>query len=127
MGCNGNGAKVGSITSKYEHFHEWKRLAEEDAGVVDMETLMKGMFTKNNNQWKAKPLTKEDADKFNAALLETGIKPVVAHTSYLINLASPDYVSVFYTTWAGKQMLIVTGISVLLGAWIMNRLSILRY
>lgn len=48
------------------------------------------MFTKNNNQWKAKPLMKEDADRFNAALIETGIKPVVAHTSYLINLGSPD-------------------------------------
>lgn len=47
------------------------------------------LFTKNNNQWKAKPLTQEDADKFNAALIETGIRPVVAHTSYLINLASP--------------------------------------
>jgi len=47
------------------------------------------MFTKNNNQWKAKKLTQEDADKFNAALIETGIKPVVAHTSYLINIASP--------------------------------------
>lgn len=55
---------------------------------VGCETV--GMFTKNNNQWKAKALTKEDADKFNAALIETGIKPVVAHTSYLINLASPD-------------------------------------
>ena len=50
------------------------------------------MFTKNNNQWKAKPLTGEDADRFNAALIETGIRPVVAHTSYLINLGSPDTV-----------------------------------
>ncbi len=48
------------------------------------------MFTKNNNQWKAKPLTAEDADRFSAALIETGIHPVVAHTSYLINLGSPD-------------------------------------
>ncbi len=48
------------------------------------------MFTKNNNQWKAKRLTQDDADRFNAALIETGIKPVVAHTSYLINLASPS-------------------------------------
>ncbi|MEX2089197.1 MAG: type I restriction endonuclease, partial [Bacteroidota bacterium] len=45
---NGKNAKVGSITSKYEHFHEWKRLAEEDAGVVDMETLQKGVCSKNN-------------------------------------------------------------------------------
>jgi deoxyribonuclease IV len=50
------------------------------------------MFTKNNNQWKAKALTQADADRFNAALVETGIRPVVAHTSYLINLASPDAV-----------------------------------
>ncbi|HEX7589335.1 MAG TPA: deoxyribonuclease IV [Anaerolineae bacterium] len=48
------------------------------------------MFTKNNNQWKAKKLTQDDADRFNAALIETGIHPVVAHTSYLINLASPS-------------------------------------
>jgi deoxyribonuclease-4 len=48
------------------------------------------MFTKNNNQWKAKALTKEDADRFNAALVETDIRPVVAHTSYLINLGSPN-------------------------------------
>ncbi len=48
------------------------------------------MFTKNNNQWKAKKLTQDDADRFNAALVETNIRPVVAHTSYLINLASPD-------------------------------------
>ncbi len=48
------------------------------------------MFTKNNNQWKAKPLTQEDAECFQAALAETDIHPVVAHTSYLINLGSPD-------------------------------------
>jgi type I restriction enzyme R subunit len=45
---NGHDAKVGSITSKFEHFAEWKRLAEEDKGVVDMETLQKGMFSKRN-------------------------------------------------------------------------------
>lgn len=49
-----------------------------------------GMFTKNNNQWKAKPLTQEDAERFSAARAETGIGPIVAHTSYLINLGSPN-------------------------------------
>ncbi len=48
------------------------------------------MFTKNNNQWKAKPLTQEDAERFSAARAETGIAPIVAHTAYLINLGSPD-------------------------------------
>jgi len=45
---NGEEAKIGSITSKWEHFHEWKRLAEEEPGVVDMETLLKGICDKRN-------------------------------------------------------------------------------
>jgi type I restriction enzyme R subunit len=45
---NGVKAKIGTITSKWEHFHEWKRLAEEEPGVVDMETLLKGICDKRN-------------------------------------------------------------------------------
>jgi type I restriction enzyme R subunit len=45
---NGDAAKIGSITSKYEHFHEWKRLSEDQPGVVDMETMLKGVCTKAN-------------------------------------------------------------------------------
>ena len=45
---NGDKGKIGSISSRYEHFHEWKRLAEEEPGVVEMETLLKGMCSKKN-------------------------------------------------------------------------------
>ena len=45
---NGEKAKIGSITSRWEHFHEWKRLAEEEPGAVDMETLLKGVCDKRN-------------------------------------------------------------------------------
>lgn len=45
---NGDKARIGSITSRFEHFHEWKRLAEEESGVVDMETLLKGVCDKRN-------------------------------------------------------------------------------
>ena len=45
---NGEEAKIGSITSKWDHFHEWKRLAEDEPGVVDMETLLKGVCDKHN-------------------------------------------------------------------------------
>ena len=45
---NGAKAKLGSITSKWEHFHEWKRLDEVEPGVVDMETLLKGVGDKQN-------------------------------------------------------------------------------
>ena len=47
------------------------------------------IFTKNNNQWKAKELTPEDVKKFFESQKETEISPVVGHNGYLINLASP--------------------------------------
>jgi len=47
------------------------------------------IFTKNNNQWKAKELTSEDVKKFRESQKRTGISPVVGHNAYLINLASP--------------------------------------
>ncbi|BBO92894.1 type I restriction endonuclease subunit R [Desulfosarcina ovata] len=46
--ANGVDAKIGSVTSRFEHFHEWKRLAEEQPGAVDMETLLKGVCEKTN-------------------------------------------------------------------------------
>ncbi|AFT66256.1 type I restriction endonuclease subunit R [Cycloclasticus sp. P1] len=45
---NGVDAKVGSISSKFDHFNDWKRLAEDDPGVVDMETLLKGICNKRD-------------------------------------------------------------------------------
>ena len=45
---NGVDANMGSLSSKFEHFNEWKRLAEEEPGVVDMETLLKGVCNKEN-------------------------------------------------------------------------------
>jgi len=46
--ANGLEAKLGSLSSKYGHFHEWKRLHEEDPGVVNMETLLKGVCNQRN-------------------------------------------------------------------------------
>ncbi len=48
MFANGEKARIGSITSRWGHFHEWKRLAEEEPGAVDMETLLKGVRDKRN-------------------------------------------------------------------------------
>ena len=48
------------------------------------------IFSKNQNQWKAKPLTEDSITKFRAGVKEFGIKSVLIHDSYLINLASPD-------------------------------------
>ncbi len=45
---NGVEAKIGSISSRYEHFADWKRLAESEPGVVAMETLLKGVCSRAN-------------------------------------------------------------------------------
>lgn len=45
---NGVEAKLGSLSSQYEHFNDWKRLEEDEPGVVDMETLLKGVCGKAN-------------------------------------------------------------------------------
>ena len=48
MLSNGIEAKVGTLGSKYEFFHEWKRLAEEDQGSVALETMLRGICKKEN-------------------------------------------------------------------------------
>lgn len=61
--------------------------AAEAAASFGMDTVQ--IFTKNNNQWKAKPLTENDVSLFREALEEAGLQKPCAHDSYLINLASP--------------------------------------
>lgn len=46
--ANGVDARLGSVTSRFEHFHEWKRLDEDEPGAVDMETLLKGVCEKSH-------------------------------------------------------------------------------
>jgi len=56
-----------------------------EAGCVAMQ-----VFTKNATRWEAAPLPSGEAVRFRAEQARTGIAPVVAHGSYLVNLASPD-------------------------------------
>ena len=46
MLSNGLEARVGTLGSKYEFFHEWKRSAEGEVGSVDLETMLAGMCNK---------------------------------------------------------------------------------
>ena len=48
------------------------------------------LFTKNNNQWRAKPITPDEAEQFKQAVADAGLVHPLAHDSYLINLAAPD-------------------------------------
>ena len=43
---NGHHAKVGTLGSKYEFFHEWKRLKEQDPGCVELQTMLRGICKK---------------------------------------------------------------------------------
>lgn len=48
------------------------------------------LFTKNNNQWRAKAISDAEAAAFREALARCNIVRPIAHDSYLINLAAPD-------------------------------------
>ena len=51
------------------------------------------IFSKNQTRWVAKPLTDEDAFKFKDAWKNSSIQEIVIHDSYLINLGSPDKIT----------------------------------
>ncbi len=48
------------------------------------------IFTKSSRQWASKQYTKEEIERFKHNQIETGIKTVIAHDSYLVNLGAPD-------------------------------------
>jgi deoxyribonuclease-4 len=48
------------------------------------------LFTKTPNQWAEPTVSAEEALRFKREVRRTGIRAVVSHDSYLINLASPD-------------------------------------
>jgi len=43
---NGTGAKIGTITSPYKFFSEWKRIDENDKGIVELDTMLRGTCDK---------------------------------------------------------------------------------
>jgi len=48
------------------------------------------VFTKNAHTWQERTLNNQEIEHFNEARKRTGIQTICAHTSYLINLASPE-------------------------------------
>src|SRR6187200_2719232 len=46
------------------------------------------IFTKSAGQWRARELPQDEIILFRRRVAETGIEPVVAHNSYLINIAA---------------------------------------
>ncbi len=48
------------------------------------------LFTSNQRQWHSRSLSQETIDLWHKALEETGLKKIMSHDSYLINLGAPD-------------------------------------
>ena len=48
------------------------------------------IFTKNASTWKERTLDQDEIDRFDQARKKTGIIEIASHTSYLINLATPE-------------------------------------
>lgn len=48
------------------------------------------IFTRNASQWKGKPVSDEDAALFCQKMTSSGLREVISHDIYLINLAAPS-------------------------------------
>lgn len=43
---NGRESRIGSVTGRYQHFHEWKRITEEEDGIVALDRIIVGVCEK---------------------------------------------------------------------------------
>jgi deoxyribonuclease-4 len=84
MEAQGSSPRFGAHVSIAGGLHN----AFAEAGRVGCDCMQ--VFVKNQRQWRARPLTDEDVRLWNDAAANAAIAPVVAHDTYLINLASPD-------------------------------------
>ncbi|MBI5683394.1 MAG: hypothetical protein HZC45_09615 [Deltaproteobacteria bacterium] len=60
-------------------------LQAEELGCETMQ-----IFTRSPRDWRIKSFNAQDVKEFRSVVKQSAINPVVIHTSYLINLASPD-------------------------------------
>jgi deoxyribonuclease-4 len=71
-----------SVSGGLEH-------AFEEAALLNLDVFQ--IFTRNQRQWKAKPISEDEKTAFaNAWKANPHVKAIFAHASYLINLASAD-------------------------------------
>ena len=96
-GCLMRDTKVTSHPKRSEHGGPRLGAHMSIAGGVD-KAFLRGeeigcetmqIFTKNNNQWRAKSLTAREIEAYKTNRQKTRIGPILAHDSYLINIACP--------------------------------------
>lgn len=75
---------LGAHTSTAKGLHLcFERAQEIGATAVQI-------FTRNQRQWKARPVTAEEVTLFRRTRERVGVAQVISHASYLLNLANPD-------------------------------------
>ncbi len=62
--------------------------AYQRAAAIGCSTMQ--IFVKNANQWAAKPIATDDAQRFREAAAASQVRPVIAHAAYLINLCAKN-------------------------------------
>jgi len=72
------------------HFSIFKGLHDAVYQAASYRCNALQLFTKNATTWKERTITSAEAAHFKAAVAETGVQSIAAHSSYLINLASPQ-------------------------------------
>lgn len=63
--------------------------ALERGKIATCDTIQ--MFNKSNSQWRAKVISEKELEKYFEAIETTGVTVSTSHTSYLINIASPNH------------------------------------
>lgn len=61
------------------------------------------LFTANQRQWKSRPIPEEEVALFKKTAEETGLKNVMSHDSYLINLGAPNEENLIKSRQAFKE------------------------
>lgn len=78
----------GPLIGAHESIAGGLHTAFERAASVGCRALQ--IFTKNSNRWDARPLSAHDIANYKTSALKSTIRPVIAHSSYLINLCARD-------------------------------------
>ncbi len=61
------------------------------------------LFTANQRQWKGRELKDEEIALWKQALEETGLRQIMSHDSYLINMGAPDPINLEKSRESFKQ------------------------
>jgi deoxyribonuclease-4 len=62
--------------------------APANGRAIEAEAIQ--IFTRSQLQWRSRPVSDEEARAFRAAFAESGVRSVMTHGSYLVNLAALD-------------------------------------